>query len=99
MRRPTLPFAAMAFVCLFMSVAFLPIMAAAQNQPARLPAGAGKDLVEGTCVGCHQTNQITRSSGYTEEGWKELTGTMIDLSGSPEEREKIAGYLAANTKL
>jgi virginiamycin B lyase len=59
-----------------------------------LPDGAGKELVEGVCTGCHQTNQITRSSGYTREGWAELTSTMIDLSGSPDEQERILDYLA-----
>ena len=62
----------------------------------RPSGGPGKELVEGVCTGCHQTNQITRSSGYTREGWKELTGTMIDLSGSPEERDQIIDYLATH---
>ena len=44
----------------------------------RFPDGPGKELVEGACIGCHQANMITRSSGYTREGWQELIGTMID---------------------
>ena len=70
--------------------------APAGSQSAGLPEGAGKELVESVCTGCHQTNQITRSSGYTREGWQELTGTMIDLSGSPEEQGQIVDYLAAH---
>ena len=66
----------------------VPAAAQAQGQAAGLPDGAGKELVEGVCTACHQTNQITRSSGYTREGWQELTGTMIDLSGSPEEQAR-----------
>ena len=65
-------------------------------QALGLPEGDGRQLVEGVCTGCHQTNQITRSSGYTREGWKELTSTMIDLSGSPQEQEEILDYLAAH---
>jgi virginiamycin B lyase len=61
-----------------------------------LPEGDGKDFVETVCTACHQTNQITRSSGYSEPGWRELTGTMIDLSGSPDERDRIMGYLATH---
>ncbi len=79
---------------LFATVA--PVAASAQSQLAKLPDGLGKDTVEALCTGCHQTNQITRSSGYTREGWQELTGTMIDLSGSPTEQRAIVEYLAAH---
>ena len=61
-----------------------------------MPQGAGKELVEGLCVMCHQTNMITASSGYTRDGWKELIGTMIDLSSSPEEQGAITQYLATH---
>ncbi len=63
---------------------------------AAMPDGAGLDLVEGICTGCHQTNMIERSSGYTEAEWRELTSTMIDLSGDPETQDAIVGYLAAH---
>ncbi|MCB1742638.1 MAG: cytochrome C, partial [Gammaproteobacteria bacterium] len=61
---------------------------------AGLPDGAGRETVEGTCSACHQTNQIIRSSGYTAEGWRELTSTMIDLSGSAELQGRVLDYLA-----
>ena len=70
--------------------------AAAQAQGSGLPEGPGRELVEAMCTGCHQTNQITRSSGYTREGWKELTGTMVDLSVSPEQQDEITRYLATH---
>ena len=41
--------------------------------PTTLPDGPGRDLVEGTCTACHPASQITRSSGFTREGWAELT--------------------------
>jgi virginiamycin B lyase len=69
---------------------------AAQAQAPGLPQGAGKELVEGACVGCHQTNLIISSSGYTSEGWNELIGTMIDLSPAPEQRAAITDYLATH---
>ncbi len=75
------------FFCLVVPVA-------AHGQSSKLPEGAGKQLVEGVCTTCHKTNQITRSSGYTLAGWKELNSTMIDLSGSPEDQAKITQYLA-----
>ena len=70
-----------------------PIMA--HGQPAQLPDGDGKQLVQSVCAACHDTNQITRSSGYTREGWRELMQTMINLSGSPA-GETISNYLATH---
>jgi virginiamycin B lyase len=78
------------------SLTSLFLCALVPGQAFGLPEGPGKQLVEGVCTGCHQTNQITRSSGYTREGWKELTSTMIDLSGSPEEQGEILDYLATH---
>jgi virginiamycin B lyase len=68
----------------------------ARGQSAGLPDGADRALVEGVCTACHSTSQIARSSGYTREGWLELTATMIDLSASPEERDRIVAYLATH---
>lgn len=66
-------------------------------QAAGLPEGIGREVVEAVCTGCHQTSQITRSSGYTREDWAELIGAMVDLSASPEQRDAIVGYLAAQS--
>jgi virginiamycin B lyase len=65
------------------------------RQSAPLPAGPGKELVESVCTACHPTDQITRSSGYTPEGWRELILTMLDLSASPN-FETISSYLATH---
>jgi virginiamycin B lyase len=59
-----------------------------------LPEGNGKDLVAGICTGCHQTDMITRSSGYSREHWKELISTMIDLSPDPTTQSAITQYLS-----
>lgn len=63
---------------------------------ASLPAGEGLDLVEGLCTGCHRTNLIERSSGYSREHWDRLTAAMIDLSGDPETRDRLLDYLATH---
>jgi virginiamycin B lyase len=84
----------MASVAVALSCVWVPL--AAQAQTAGLPDGDGKELVEAVCIGCHETNQITRSSGYTRAGWQELIGTMIDLSGSPQEQGAIVDYLATH---
>jgi virginiamycin B lyase len=79
-----------------LSLALLAALLPAAGQAAGLPEGDGRELVEATCTACHQTNQITRSSGYSAEGWRELTATMVDLSGSPRERDRLIAYLAAH---
>jgi virginiamycin B lyase len=75
------------------AVSLFPLAAYAQGSGG-LPEGNGKDLVVGICTGCHQTDMITRSSGYTAEHWKELTSTMIDLSGDKATQSTIIQYLA-----
>lgn len=62
---------------------------------AQFPDGDGKQLAESLCASCHETNRINRSSGYTQEGWRELNRTMIDLSGNPA-GETLAKYLATH---
>ena len=76
--------------------ALVPLAANAQSRPSGLPEGEAKVLVEGLCTMCHQANMITASLGYTHDGWKELTGTMLDLSSSPETQDKITQYLATH---
>ena len=76
--------------------ALTPFVAQAQAQGSGLPEGPGREMVQGACTGCHQTSEILRSSGYTREGWKELTSTMIDLSASPAERDQLTEYLATH---
>ena len=78
------------------SAALFPVAAQAQSQGPALPDGAGKQLVESLCTGCHQTNMITGSSGYSREGWKELASTMIDISGVAADQATITDYLATH---
>jgi len=72
------------------------LAALAQAQKSSLPEGAGKQLVARVCTGCHRSNLIVRSSGYSLEGWKELISTMIDLSANPRDEATIARYLATH---
>ena len=75
-------------------LACVPFAAQGQGAGGGLPDGNGKDLIATICTGCHQTDQITRSSGYSVEDWKELTGTMIDLSADKPTQTAIVNYLA-----
>ena len=81
-------------MCALVAVAVL--LAAPSISSAQLPDGEGKDLVEGFCTGCHNTNLITRSSGYSQDDWKALIATMIDLAPIPDDEEEITAYLAEN---
>ena len=82
------PFAASLIITGF---ALCPLTAGAQ-----MPEGKAKLLVEGMCSSCHALQLIQNSSGYTREHWKELIGTMVDLSGNADQQNEITGYLAAN---
>src|SRR5829696_1746004 len=75
-------------------LACVPFAAQGQGAGGGLPDGSGKDLVATICTGCHQTDQITRGSGYSREHWKELIGTMIDLSPDQATQSAITEYLA-----
>jgi virginiamycin B lyase len=78
------------------AAAFLMVVPfAAEGQPAQLPEGEGKQLVQGACSSCHGGNEITRSSGYSREGWRELIRTMTDLSET-QAGETITQYLATH---
>ncbi len=60
-----------------------------------LPEGDGRDTVEAVCAACHGVNLIERSSGYSQQDWRFLISTMIDLSDDAALDEEITGYLAA----
>jgi virginiamycin B lyase len=56
----------------------LPALALGQAG-TELPDGPGKELVQGACVACHQTDLISGSTGYSRDGWRYVIGKMIDL--------------------
>jgi virginiamycin B lyase len=77
----------------------VPHVALAQGQakgPPALPDGPGKDQVEAVCAGCHVTGLIPAALGYSRDHWKQLIGTMIDLSPAPDTQNAIIDYLAKN---
>jgi virginiamycin B lyase len=75
-----------------------PLACNAQGQAKAppLPDGKGRQLVQNICSSCHAVDLIRNSSGYTREHWKELTGYMVDLSGSPVQQNEILDYLATH---
>ena len=83
-----------------MTVAFLfwgllrPAQAQRRGQPVELPEGAGQELVEASCAQCHGLNRISNYWGDTEEGWRKLFDSMVELSG--DQADTVAAYLAAH---
>jgi len=82
------------FVLSLSCIAFSSVAQAQFGPPPELPDGEGKELVQGICTTCHQTNLIVGTAGYTQDGWHGLSSTMIEL---PDEvSTTITSYLAKN---
>ena len=64
------------------------------GQPVTLPDGPGRELVETACTTCHRLNSIVNSWGDTQEGWKDLFTSMVDLPAA--EADAIAAYLGTH---
>jgi len=60
-----------------------------------LPAGAGKDLVEGRCITCHDLARVVASRRQKTD-WEAIVANMVSrgASATPEERQTILAYLA-----
>jgi virginiamycin B lyase len=63
----------------------------------QLPEGAGKEIVSTTCGGCHGLNMITGSTGYSQDGWRDLVGTMVKLPDA--QAATVSSYLATHFPL
>ena len=59
-----------------------------------LPEGEGKDLVQSVCTQCHGLNQIVGATGYTQDRWRDLFSTMVNLPDA--QATLISRYLATN---
>ena len=57
-----------------------------------LPDGAGRDLVQNHCTGCHGLNLVVNSAGFSTDGWDALFATMVALPGA--QANTMAEYLA-----
>src|SRR5688572_21092519 len=60
----------------------------------QLPEGAGKDAVTTTCASCHGLNMITGSVGYTQDGWRDLVATMVQMP--QPQAATVSQYLATH---
>ena len=82
-------------IVVFLLGLVLPVQTQGQRgQPVQLPEGAGQEMVQGSCTGCHRLNLIANSPGYTREGWEKLFSSMVALPA--DEANVVARYLATN---
>jgi len=74
-------------------VPWLALAAAAQT----LPDGPGKAVVQRMCSQCHGLDSVV-GARMTKDGWAAVVDDMVSrgANGSPEDIDRVIGYLAAN---
>ena len=77
--------------------AFGVVMASQMVSTQTLPAGPGADVLKSRCVICHESDIIT-SQKLSLTGWTNSVNKMVRWGSqiTPEEREALLPYLAAN---
>jgi mono/diheme cytochrome c family protein len=83
------------FAALAAMLASVPLWA--QQAPAEPPAGPGLELIQRSCISCHDIYMIT-SKRKTPEQWAEVMDLMAARGAevTPEEMQIIEEYLAKN---
>ena len=66
------------FICLVLT-ATTEAQGGRGGEEIQLSAGAGQKLIQNLCTQCHGLNQIVRSAGYDQAGWRALIDTMMAL--------------------
>jgi hypothetical protein len=76
-------------------LASVPLLA--QPAPSEPPPGPGLDLIQRSCVNCHDISIITMKR-KTRDEWAETLGLMADRGAevTPEEMQIIEEYLSRN---
>jgi mono/diheme cytochrome c family protein len=77
-------------------VASVPLLAE-QTPPAEPPPGPGLDLIQRSCINCHDIYMITAKRRTAQE-WATVVGLMADRGAevTPEEMQIIEDYLSQN---
>jgi competence protein ComEA len=62
-----------------------------------LPAGKGRDILEGPCSECHGSEEV-QGRAWTAERWRAVVGQMVNKGAnlSDEETKTLIDYLVAN---
>ncbi len=68
-----------------------------KGQKAQLPDGPGKQTFVQICGSCHAP-EVVLGKGFTEDGWTQVVGTMIErgAQGSDDQFTAIVQYLKTN---
>jgi hypothetical protein len=74
--------------------ASLPLLAQPTSEP---PPGQGLDLIQRSCVNCHDISIIT-AKRKTRDEWAQILGLMADRGAevTPDEMQIIEEYLSQN---
>jgi virginiamycin B lyase len=53
-----------------------------------LPEGAGKQILDRACVGCHNLTEVTKFRGfYTRPQWRDIVQTMVDYGAAVNNKD------------
>jgi hypothetical protein len=71
---------------------------AAGQQPAELPEGDGRKILETACAACHDWKDVTKFRGYKKEEWADLVHTMVQYGAMLDETQAnvLVEYLVKN---
>jgi hypothetical protein len=75
--------------------ASLPLLA--QPTPSEPPPGEGLELIQRSCINCHDISIIT-AKRKTRDEWAQILGVMADRGAevTPDEMQIIEEYLSRN---
>ena len=73
------------------------VLSAQQSAPADMPPGPGLELIQRSCVGCHDIYVVIQKRKTPAE-WADTLGLMADRGAevTPDEMKVIEDYLAHN---
>jgi hypothetical protein len=88
---------AMTSTVLLLTSGAMGALSAEQSTSAEAPPGPGLDLIQRSCVGCHDLYTIIQKRKTPTE-WANTLGLMADRGAevTPEEMKVIQDYLAHN---
>jgi cytochrome c5 len=69
---------------------------AALNATVELPDGPGKQILNRSCVSCHNLTEVTKFRGfYTRPQWRDIVQTMVDYGAAINDKdaEVLTSYL------
>jgi virginiamycin B lyase len=78
-------------------VALLLVGSASAYSQTNLPEGAGREIVQNTCGGCHELTRVLRS-GYSAQDWQTVVHMMKNVGAQVPDDELpiLVKYLADN---